>query len=351
MPPYMSRFIQIAVVAATRISIDRPNLDTLLGVVLRLASACSAVVAMGVCAQPQRPLEIAVSKSVASLPVYVAEEKGYFAEQGVQVTISDCFGGHRCMRQLFDGTADVATATEMPVMLNSFERTDYAVIATIATTSDSHRVIARSGLNAPMHLTNKRLGAVIGTSSQYFLELYLLTVGIDPRTLEVVPLQPEGMLTALRDGKVDAVAIWEPYASLVVQALGSKASVLPNRGGYIQTFNLVSRKSLFGSRDGDLAKLLRGIERAEKFINDQPAEAKAILRKRLQLNANLLESIWPANSFRLGLDQSLVSTMEGEARWAMQEGHVKGRSMPNFLTLLHTAPLEGAKPSSIGVGR
>lgn len=318
---------------------------------IRMAAAVGALVSSSLAMA--QTLTVAVARTPLSLPVYIAHEKGYFAEEGLDVRLHDCTGGHRCLKLVLDGQADLATASDLPIVFNAFERADYAVIATLVTSREDNKLIAhaRSGVSRPMHLAGKRIGAVPGSSSQYFLETDLLTLGMDPAQQSVVALQPEDMVEALRGGKVDAIAVWEPYAYLATRALGRDAVVLPTSGGYVLTFNLISHRRHVGGRDGDLTHLLRAVERAERFIQARPDEAKAILRSRLQLDQAFIDWVWGGMSFRLGLDQALITTMEGEARWARRSGHVTTRSSPNFLSLLHTAPLNAAKPGSVGVTR
>ena len=317
------------------------------------AGLLGLMLTLGATAALAQPLTLAVARTPLSLPIYVAGEKGYFVAEGIDLRLSDCIGGHRCIKQMLDNQADLATVSELPIVFNAFERNDFAVLGTFATTSEDMKMVAhaRSGVSKPMHLAGKRVGVVIGTSSQYFLELYLLTVGVDPASLTMVPLQPEKMPEALATGTVDAIAAWEPHAYLATRALGGSTVVLPNTSGYLLTFNLVGHRRLVGTRDADLARLLRAVERAEQFIHDHPEEAKAILRTRLQLDQGFIDWVWSGFNYRLGLEQSLITTMEGEARWARRSGHVKGKTSPNFLGLLHTAPLKSVKPGAVGVAR
>jgi NitT/TauT family transport system substrate-binding protein len=318
---------------------------------LLVRAACALSFCSVVPAEAAPELRIAVSHTPMSLPLYVAQENGYFAAEGIEVRWTDCLGGHRCLQGVFDGQQDLATASELPVMFNAFGRTDHAIIATFVSTADDLKLVTRpdSGVSAPADLAGKKLGAVAGTSSQYFLDLYLLGAGVDPRGLQIVPLQPEQTLDALRSGRVDAVAIWEPYAYLALQGLGPGAKVVATGGGYIETFNLVARTSLLDERAADLARLLRAVERAEQFIEQRPADAKGILRRRLQLDQRFIDWVWPGLAYRLTLDQSLISTMESQARWAMREGHIQGKPRPNFLKLVHPAVLKLVKPTAVGV--
>jgi hypothetical protein len=93
------------------------------------------------------------------------------------------------------------------------------------------------------------------------------------------------------------------------------------------------------------------VDRAETLIRDDPARAKLILRQRLSTDDDFVRWVWPGLTFRLSLDQSLLKTLESEARWALREGHVTGRAAPNFLPFLHRAPLMQVRPEAVGISR
>src|SRR4029453_15060655 len=78
-------------------------------------------------------LTIASTPSASSLPIDVAFAQGYFAVEGVSVRSVECPSGPRCMRQLFDRAVQFAAVSELPVVFNSFDRADYAIVATLVT--------------------------------------------------------------------------------------------------------------------------------------------------------------------------------------------------------------------------
>jgi NitT/TauT family transport system substrate-binding protein len=106
-----------------------------------------------------------------------------------------------------------------------------------------------------------------------------------------------------------------------------------------------------GTHDVSFERLLRAMRRAEQYIQQEPEGAQAILRRRLQLDQEFLDFAWPMFSYRLGLDQSLIATLESQARWALREGQIQGRAAPNYLSFVHAAPLRKAKPTAAAVGR
>lgn len=297
-------------------------------------------------------LTIAVSRSSLSLPIWVAEAQGYFAAEGVPVRTVECLGGHRCIKQMLNGEVSLATSSEMPVMLNSFERDDFAVVATFVTSKRDVKIVARrsAGIAAAADLAGKRVATMGGTSAHYFLDLFLLFHGIDPKAVALESLAPEQLVAALVEHRVDALATFEPFAFRAGRALGADALVLPSARIYTETFNLSALRSLVASREPDLVRLLRALARAQHFIRDEPQAARAILVGRMQENPAYVEATWSDFDFRLSLDQPLLSTLEGQARWALREGHVpRTRRTPNFLNFVAPGPLRRAAPGAVTI--
>jgi NitT/TauT family transport system substrate-binding protein len=74
-----------------------------------------------------------------------------------------------------------------------------------------------------------------------------------------------------------------------------------------------------------------------------------MLNEWQRVDAGFAEWIWKPRRASLTLDQSLVKTLESEARWAMREGHVKGSVAPNYLGFIHAAPLQALDPDAVGM--
>jgi len=297
-------------------------------------------------------LRIAASRGPLSLPLFVAQHEGYLAAEGLDAAFVDCVGGRRCVRLLLEGQADVATGAEMAVVQEAFAHADAAIVATMVHASDNLKLIARrdSGIAASEQLAGRRVGVTVGTTAQYQLELHLLDLGVDPRRVTMVALQPEEVAAALKDARVDAAVVWEPYGYAALHGADAVGVRLPLTGGYIENYNLVVRRASLAQRDDAIVRLLRAVERAEQFIQARPVEAQAILRERLQVDQGFVDWVWAGLAWRLSLDQALLSTMEGEVRWAQRERHVAEGARPNVLTLVHPGPLRVVKPAAVGIG-
>jgi ABC-type nitrate/sulfonate/bicarbonate transport system substrate-binding protein len=311
-----------------------------------------ALLALATSVQAAEALVLAVSRGPVSLPVYVAQAKGYFEGAGLTVRVSDCSSGRHCLELMMQGQAQVATAAELAVTLASFKRQDLAIIGTTSTSSHQIKLVARSssGIHRPADLKGRRVAYVAASSSQYFLDTWGTFHGIDPKDMTRLPLEPDRMVEALKERRVDALAVWEPHASNAIEVLGADAVVLPNPRVYTQHFNVVTDRVQLQGRGAEMTALLQALLKAERFIAERPAEAAALLQARLQIDAAAAAAQLKEHDYRIRLDQSLISTMEEQARWAIREKLVDARQRPaSLLQAIEPSLLRRASPRAVSL--
>lgn len=294
-------------------------------------------------------LTLAVADLPFFAPVLIAEKQGYFKAEGLQLKVIHCPNGKRCLKYLTDGEAHVATAADTPLVFASFDAKRFSVIATVATSTRETRLVALKdkGIQGPKDLKGKRLGVVLGTSGHYFADSFLLFHGVSPHQTTIVGLDPNNAHDALVRGDVDAAALYQPHGQLAVEALGSKAVILPNPKFLSVSINLVTAVKERAPNHSQMVSLLRAIQRANRLIIEEPALAKRAIAETVSLSESALSAIWPDYDFSLRLGQPLISAMESQARWAIRSGLVKSTSVPDYLDYINTLPLSEVSPKSV----
>ncbi|MCQ8897336.1 ABC transporter substrate-binding protein [Limnobacter humi] len=309
-----------------------------------LLASLLALVSPGLFAANPR---IAVSKTPLSLPLYVAQEKGFFEKFKVYPELLECMGGVKCVQEMLAGRADLATSSELPIVFTAFERDDFQIITTFVTNKDDMRFVIRKATVKPdlSNLAGKRVGFVAKSSSHYFMDLFLLYQGIDPGQVVKVPMPPEQMPNAIQQGEVDAIAVWEPFGYLSLKLADGTVQAVQVPRLYTQSFNLSCRKSFCETSTRDIDAVMLALKASVEFIQKKPDEAKQIMMRHTGLDREFVDKAWNTYIFQLSLRQSLVTTMEGEAKWAIRERHVKADSTlpqlsrviePRFLMKLNT---------------
>jgi len=293
---------------------------------------------------------IAVSKSPLSLPLFVAKEKKMFAKYRVEPAFIECVGGNRCMKELLEGRVDLATSSELPFMFSVVQGKPISLVATFVSNKDDMKFVVQKNAvqGGVKSLVGKRVGYVDKASSHYYMDLILLYHGIDPKSIVPVPMGAEALAGALAKGDVDAISVWEPWGKVALGLGGVNVEVLNAPKLYSQTFNLLSSNDYKQTQAKRITSVLMAIDEAIEFIKANPEEAKRIMVRHAGVEPEMADAVWPIYRFELSLQQSLLTTVQGQARWAKREGHVQNSLPdPEFLNNIDAGLLRKVKPSAV----
>jgi ABC-type nitrate/sulfonate/bicarbonate transport system substrate-binding protein len=298
-------------------------------------------------------LTLAVADIPYTAPVLIAEAEGYFAAEGLSLDIKHYALGRMCMERLLAGEAHFATSADVPIVLASFTRRDFGILATTTLSGRENQMVIRTdrGIETAADLKGKRLGLIAGTSVHYFADTFLLFHGVKAGSVTQQELDPKDRAASIVRGDVDAAALFGPMVGDALQRLGPQGRILKGPSFFSVSFNLVSRTASAGVSDEDAEKLLRAVQRAMVLIQQDPDRALAIVAKSLKVPVDRLSGSWNDFDFRLHLSQPLITTLEAQARWAMRSGLVKEREMPDYLDLVRSEPLTRLDPRSVRIAK
>jgi NitT/TauT family transport system substrate-binding protein len=302
-----------------------------------IRSALAALLLAPLCAFAG--LTLAIADLPLFTPALIAETEGYFAAEGLDLKVIHCVNGRRCLQHLLAGEADAATVAETPLVFAAHAGGRFEILATM-TTSREHRLIGRAdrGVRSLADLKGRRLGLVQGTTSQYYADTVLFLSHFDPETVTRVPVPPAEIVDRLVAGDVEAASLYQPYVYEATRRLGARGVVLADSRYYGVMSNLVGRADP-PLAEADVLRLLRALQRACLLIQQQPARAKALLARQLKLEPAVIDALWPDADFRVLLEQTLLTTLESQSRWAVREALVPGTASPDFLERLRPGPL------------
>jgi len=338
---------------------------------LALAAAVLVIAAMAVAAfwgaiterfaaPPPAPEKLTVALSstyIGSGLLFVAQAQGYFAQEGLAVTLQAHTSGRDVLGAALEQRAELGTAGDAPVMFAAMKGAPVSLVATIFTAGHAHGIVARRarGITTVADLKGKSVGLPPGTDAHFLLSVLLAEQALTLRDVTVVPLRPEDSVNALASAKVDAVGAWEPWLGQARQALGDKGVTFLGHRGLLFGFHLAGRKDWVQSHPILVQRLLRALLRAERFVADQPAQAQALIVQASGADpatfGGATEAGKPRYRFAVRLDQSLLTLLESEAQWALQNAVVPARDIPNFLDVISIDALLTVKPDAVSIVR
>ncbi|MEU3641856.1 ABC transporter substrate-binding protein [Lentzea sp. NPDC034063] len=216
--------------------------------------------------------------------VYVAKEKGFFEEAGLDVTITPGTGSVDVLKLVAAGRADfgVADFTATAITMAK-EKMPVTVLAAIQQRSLAAIVaLEGNGISTPADLVGKKIGDQPGSTNQVMFPVYAKAAGIDPAQVQFVPSAPPALPQLLAAGQVDGIGQFVVGKPLIeAAAKGRKAVVLPYGDLVPDLYGnaLVSSKDVVQNKP-ELARtfmtaLLKGLE----YSIEHPDEVGPILKK------------------------------------------------------------------------
>jgi ABC-type nitrate/sulfonate/bicarbonate transport system substrate-binding protein len=307
-------------------------------------------------------LRFSTTPFIGEAPSYVAYQKGYFKDEGLDVILKSNPGGWMSLKDLFEDRADIITVAELPIVYSAFdkkkytdfERDDFYIIGDmIYSQQDVQQVVARKdrSIQTPSDLKGKKIGVFKGTTLDYFMDIFFIDNKIKYSDVEIVDMNVFKMTNAIVKGDLDAIFTWQPHVQIAKQQLGDNAVILQSRVKYSTAWLIIVRKSFAERNPQILVKFLKAIVAAENFIRQNPQEAQGIHASLSKIDLETTKLVWDIVDFDLSLNESLLRTMEGEAKWLIRKQIYKTTKIPDFMSYFYFDALEKVKPLGVQVIR
>jgi len=211
------------------------------------------------------------------LAVFVALEKGFFLEEGVDVTIGGIFkAGPEEMTAFASGGLDVGYVGEAPAVVAVGNKAADVKIVGQANLEGSAIVVRKgSGIKTVKNLVGKTV-AVPGYAQvqDFLLRKALAQNNIPAKSVNVIILRPPEMIPALESKQVDAFVAWEPYpakavSSQIGEVLLYSGKIWPNHPCCV----VVAEAAYLKDNPKVIKGFLRAHVKATRFIQENPEEA------------------------------------------------------------------------------
>lgn len=156
------------------------------------------------------------------LPLTVAEQLGYFKDEGLQVEISDFAGGAKALQAMVGGSADVVSGAYEHTI--NMQAKGQPIIAFVLQGRAPQIVLAVSNKTMPNYksiadLKGKKIGVTApGSSTNMMTNFVLAKAGLKPTDVSFIGVgTSSGALSAMRSGQIDAIANLDPVITMLEQ--------------------------------------------------------------------------------------------------------------------------------------
>ena len=264
---------------------------------LAIAAIASLVFAAGAAAQTK--IAIGYTGANAFVPAFVAKDKGFFAKNGLDVTLQRVPVGSTIPGALMADSFQVGTLTAPAFLAANENGIEMTIIAGASLQSKSNPtagVVARidSGIKGPKDFVGKKVGSPgINGSTDLLFKKWLKNNGVDWRGVTYIDTPFPQMGDMIKAGQIDAAMPVEPFVGRIV---GTKAGYLvayfPTEvvDNYLESFYAASKK-WSDANPAAIKGFRAAIAEAVAFVKSSPDEAKKTQITYLGLPAPVIASL------------------------------------------------------------
>lgn len=233
-------------------------------------------------------------------PAYIAEDQGYFAEEGIEVTFEVAQGGAAVIPAVISGNYDFGFSNLTSQMVAASQGLPIKTIAPgifstgiVGKDSTATVVAPDSDITSPADLSGRSVATNTLKNNFVMTASYIVqNDGGDPTQIEWTEIPWPDMTAALLNGNVDAVTLVEPFLSAAI-AQGAKpvlwnwADTDPDFlvAGYFTTAQYLEQNPEI------VEGFTRAINKARSFADANPDETRRIIGTFTEMDDATLNAI------------------------------------------------------------
>lgn len=224
-------------------------------------------------------VKIAHSTWVGYGPLYIARDKGFFKQNGVDVDLVLMEDPKERFPTLMADRIQMIASTVDTALLYLKKPTDFQYVVAIDDSNGGDGIVAKKDITSIADLKGKRVGVSEGSVSEFYLNVLLTKAGLKESDLSTVNMTAADAGGAFVAGRLDAAVTWEPWLSRgKVTSFGHLLTDSSKTPGLI-TDVLIVKSDWAEAHEQDIAAIVKSWDEAVAYYEQHPDEAIPIMAK------------------------------------------------------------------------
>lgn len=244
---------------------------------------------------------------------FVGKEKGFFSKRGIDIQISRGYGSLPAAQAIAAGQFDYGMVISAPLVLMVAKGLPLKGIATIDYDAMMGvGVLDTSSIKKPADLVGKKMATVPASAESPFFAAYAKRIGIDPKQVNIIDVDPKLAERTLASGQVDAMTGVASSSLPVLLSQKNAAHWMLYSTAGMPTYGtaIVTSQKVLDADSGLAAAMVDGLLESVAFTLTQPDESAEIFFKAVP-EAGLTAGARDFIRIGMGLHRFSVSKPQG----------------------------------------
>jgi ABC-type nitrate/sulfonate/bicarbonate transport system substrate-binding protein len=290
-----------------------------------IAAAAFSTVALS--AASADPIRVFSGSSPIFAPIFVADQQGFFKDEGLDVTVRPFTSGAEATEGFRSGAAEFLVAADVPLIYLMTGK-DSVMLAQFSANPDMLLVMGPKGATKPEDLKGKKIGMVTKSASEYVLNQYLSSAGIKLTDVERIHLAPFDQVPALVRGDVYALSTWKPFDGKINALAPDKFETATFNGqqDYIVFSGIVGNREFVAGHKDETEKILRALKKASDWLAATPTvERDHSIATYLKTTPEDVNAVIANNTWNMKVDKKFTDTMSAIEEFLSAQGFIQSR--------------------------
>lgn len=272
-----------------------------------LARSCAVVLALGAGgAQAQAPEKFTFALNWFAVgdhaAYWVALEKGYFAQRGLDVTLENSKGSGDSIAKVDTGRADAGLADAVAVLGASARGARTKMVGMVFDNTPLNFFSRKDKpITKPKDLEGKTIGAPPGDGQRQAWPAFAKLHKIDESKVTWINVEPTAKIGALAEKRVDVVGDYSTGLPFYEKAMGTGNAVMmpwADTGFDLYSMSIIASEKTMKERPKALRAFLEAAYMGWRDVMSDPKAALAIFKKRVpEIDLSIIEP-----NMMLGMD-------------------------------------------------
>ena len=260
---------------AKKISIPK----VIISIVVLLLIIAGAVMILTPKQKDTNPFKLSVNTWVGFGPFYLAQEKGFFQEEGLDVEIIVMEGTAERKAAMLTNRIDALGDTVDLLVLAIDEGVPSVAVLEVDLSDGADGIVATNNINSVSDFKGKKVAAQKNFVGESFLLYLLKKNGMSVNDVEIIDTESGAAGAAFVAGQVDVAVTWEPWLSKVKEREDGHVVITSADEPGVIVDILTVNEDVLRNRPEDVKKLMRAWFKAIDYWKNNKEEANGIMTR------------------------------------------------------------------------